>query len=249
MIDETTGYAQSNDRVREHSGAVSSSLDSVKTNCNKRLGAWFYANTETGEMVPFRCKSWNCDECGPRKAKRFRHQVGVWAEKRKLNRLVTVTLDPKKLGSDPYAYLSRCWHKFGIYLARRYGKVSFIWVMELQRNGNPHLHILVDRFIPQAWLSRTWDAIGGGKIVDARRIDVQRIRPYLAKYLNKAWHQMAIPARKRRYSTSRDIRLGEDPEGEQDESRQSPWRLFAGRGWVMSKAEYERYLDSAREPP
>jgi len=254
MIDDRTEYAQSDARGTD-SGRALPSLDSVRTNCNKRLGGWFYANTETGEIVPFRCKSWRCEECGPRRARRFRHQVGVWAEKHRLNKFVTVTLDPKKMGSDPYAYLSRCWHKFGIYLARRFGKkkVSYIWMMELQRNGNPHLHILVNRYLPQKWLSRTWDAIGGGKIVDVRFVDIQRIRPYLAKYLNKAWHQMAIPAKKRRYSTSRDIRLSEAPEDgqedEQEESRQGTWRLFAGRGWVMSRGEYDRLVESERSPP
>lgn len=251
MVDDITGYTQYRSQGDDGSGP---SLDSVKTNCNKRLGHWFYANTETGECVQFRCKSWNCETCGPHKASRFRHQAGVWAEKRGLNRLVTLTLDPKKLGVDPYAYLSRLWRKFRVYLTREYGSVSFLWVMELQRNGNPHLHILVNKFLHQAWLSRTWDALGGGRIVDVRYVDIHRVRGYLAKYLNKAWESMAIPERKRRYATSRDIRLWEDPEGD-SEGASGQWVLFAGMGRVISRAEYdqrredyERRLARARAP-
>jgi hypothetical protein len=118
--------------------------------------------------------------------------------------------------------------------------VSFIWVMELQRNGRPHLHVLVDRFIHQKWASRTWDAVGGGRIVDVRFVDVHRVRAYLAKYLSKPWHQMDIPARKRRCSASQDICLSRSPDEESEGATQSAWRLWAGRGFVISRAECKR---------
>lgn len=236
MISQAAEYTQT---VRGDKGSCPS-LDSVKTNCNKRLSRWFFKNLDTGKEVPFRCKSWHCEVCGPRKSSRFRHQAGLWAEKRGMNRLVTLTLDPKKLGADPYAYLSQLWRKFRVYLTREYGSVSFLWVMELQRNGRPHLHILVNKYLHQAWLSKTWDALGGGRIVDVRYVDIHRVRGYLAKYLNKAWESMAIPDRKRRYATSRDIRLWEDPDGDGEDAASGRWVLFASLGRVISRAEYDQ---------
>ena len=223
-----------------HVGGESSSLDSVQLNCNTRYRSWGYLNRDTGEMIPFRCKSWRCLTCGPRKARRLRNQVGVWAEAKQLTRLMTLTLDPQQVQGDVYAHLSDVWRKFRVYLHRTYGRVSFIWVMELQRNGNPHLHVLVDRFIPQQGASRTWDAAGGGRIVDVRYVDVHRVRAYLAKYLTKPWHQMDIPARKRRCSASQDICLSRSPDEDLEGASDSAWVLFAGRGFVISRQEYQR---------
>ena len=52
-----------------------------------------------------------------------------------------------------------------------------------------------------------WQAVGGGKIVDIRRVDIHRIAPYLAKYLTKDLLLTEFKTRVRRYTTSRDIAL------------------------------------------
>jgi hypothetical protein len=49
----------------------------------------------------------------------------------------------------------------------------------------PHYHILTDRYIEQQWISRTWNQLGGGKIVWIRRARIRKIAHYLAKYLTK----------------------------------------------------------------
>jgi hypothetical protein len=101
-----------------------------------------------------------------------------------------------------------CWNKFRTYLKRRYKtSITFIWVLELQRSGYAHLHVLVDRYIEHSWISEAWQAIGGGRIVDIRRVDIHRIAPYLSKYLAKELILGALKRRQRRYATSRDIKL------------------------------------------
>ena len=237
MVNETVEYTQ----IERGGSGSCSSLDYVQLNCNKSYSGWGYVNRETRERIPFRCKSWRCLACRPRKARRLRHKIGVWAEKMQLTRLMTLTLDPQQVQGDPHAYLSEVWRKFRVCLARQYGsRVTFIWIMELQRSGTPHLHVLVDRFVHQAWASRTWAALGGGIIVDVRYVDIQRVKAYLAKYLTKPWEQMAIPARKRRCSASQDICLSRSPDEESEGATQSAWRLWAGRGFVISRAEYKR---------
>lgn len=54
---------------------------------------------------------------------------------------------------------------------REIGSFSYIWVREEQDSGLPHLHILVSRYLPQDWLSRRWEELGGGEIVDIRQIE------------------------------------------------------------------------------
>ena len=72
--------------------------------------------------------------------------------------------------------------------------------------------MLLDRFIEQPWIKEAWQAVGGGKIVDIRLVDMHRIASYMSKYLTKGVLLASFKARQRRYSTSRDIALV--PKGE-----------------------------------
>jgi hypothetical protein len=85
--------------------------------------------------------------------------------------------------------------------------ISFIAIVEFQKTGYAHLHILVDRFILQAWISEAWQAVGGGKIAHIEQVDIQRIGPYLTKYLTKDLLLAKFKKGQRRYTTSRDIAL------------------------------------------
>jgi len=50
----------------------------------------------------------------------------------------------------------------------------------------PHLHILIKWYIPQAWISENWEALGGGRIVYVQAVrDLHRISWYFSKYLAK----------------------------------------------------------------
>jgi hypothetical protein len=125
-----------------------------------------------------------------------------------LNRFLTLTLDPKVLGDEnPVAYINAVFGKWRIYLKRKFGvSTTYIRILEFQKNGTPHFHILVDRFIPQAWIKSTWQAVGGGRFVDIRYVDIHRIARYLSKYLTKEL-LLSAPKRSRRITVSRGIRL------------------------------------------
>ena len=57
------------------------------------------------------------------------------------------------------------------------------------------------------WISKSWAALGGGKVVDIRRVyDVHRMSRYLAKYLTKDVI-LSAPRGVRRWTTSRGIQL------------------------------------------
>jgi hypothetical protein len=122
---------------------------------------------------------------------------------------MTLTLDPSRIpeGADPIKYLRNTFSKFRTSLKRKYGEaITYISILELQKSGNPHLHVLVDRHISQAWISESWQAVGGGKIVDIRIVDIHRAPHYLTKYLSKQ-AILSVPKGVRRYTTSRGIKL------------------------------------------
>ncbi len=179
------------------------------------------------------CKKLACPRCGPKKAKQYRRAIGKRAEEGRLTRLMTLTLDPARCGAkDSVAYLRKCFSKFRVSLLRRLGKtISYIAVVELQKSGMAHLHVLIGVFIDQAWISQAWQSVGGGRIVDIRLVDVHRVNAYLSKYLTKD-RLLSVPAKKKRVSTSRDIHLFE---------------LKEKLGWVWSKAPIDQhYADLLR---
>jgi hypothetical protein len=171
-----------------------SSLDPIKTNRNKRAPKKPYcgcftlvgksqASQET-QYQRLNCKSWGCGYCAPKRARRYKHAIRSVAEQLKLQRFITLTLDPQKIEGDPVVYLRQTFNKLRTYLRRKFGSSpKYIAVLEFHENGKPHLYVLIDRFIEQAGLSAAWDAVGGGRMVDIRFVDLHRVSRYLAKYL------------------------------------------------------------------
>jgi len=192
-------------------------LDPIQTNRNKQLGRGKHCgkytvrgrtpNSPETHFHRVNCKSWSCSYCGPRRAKRYKHAIRATAEKLQLRRFLTLTLDPKKIEGDPVRYLNALFAKLRVYLRREYRVApQYIRILEFQKNGNPHFHILIDRYIAREWIQAAWVAVGGGWMVDIRYVDVHRVSRYLSKYLTKEL-LMSAPLRSRRVTTSRGIKL------------------------------------------
>jgi len=99
-------------------------------------------------------------------------------------------------------------NKFLVALRKDYPGVRYGWVLEYMKNGNPHYHVVVDRFIPKEWLNVVWNrtneshkvseeggrkglkaGIGGLKSIDRTPMVLMN---YLSAYLSKA-DQKTIP--------------------------------------------------------
>ncbi len=211
---------------------VPSSLDEVQTNCdrpkgwNRNCGAYtargaLKKQAEKTRYCSIRCKCWGCSRCGPRRAAMYAIRIRKAAQRLGLTTLLTLTLDPSKLnGSESTAYITGVFADFRVYLRRKLGYPPvFIRVLEYQRNDNAHFHVLLNCNLPQAWVSEAWSALGGGRIVDIRRVDLHRVSHYLSKYLTKQM-LMNAPKRARRVTTSKGIRLLEKQPSDFD------WRLI-----------------------
>jgi hypothetical protein len=194
-----------------------SSLDHNRTNRNRPTKRKPYCGLFTlagrspdGQRTQYeklKCKSWGCSHCGPRRARRYKHSIRTIAEELHLQRLLTLTLDPDRIDGDPVRYLRETFNKLRTYFRRKFGLApKYIAVLEFHENGKPHLHVLIDRFIEQAWLSQAWEGVGGGRIVDIRFVDLHRVSCYLAKYLTVDL-LLSAPMGIRRVTCSRGIVL------------------------------------------
>lgn len=169
----------------------------------------------------------------------MRARLAQIASEHKLQRMATLTLDPKRIPSRERTdrYIRECWRKMRVLLARQYGgSLPFVGVLEFHKNGRAHLHVLLGRYIPQLWLARAWQSIAGGKIVDIRYVDVHRVSAYLAVYLagGKIAHTLGLLARRARiFTTARCIRL---------------WPKKEASGWKLRRVGIEQLFDAVENP-
>lgn len=157
------------------------------------------------------CKCWACPYCGPRKARRYQKAIANRAAQLGLQRFLTLTLDQTKIQGSSFEHLRVAFNRLRARLHKRYGQAaSYIAVVELQKNGTPHLHVMLDRYIEQAWVKHVWEEIGGGFMVDIRYVDVHRAARYVSKYMTKEL-LLSAPHGTRRITCSRSIKLLEKP--------------------------------------
>jgi hypothetical protein len=128
------------------------SLDLKENNRNSWPCGWrVVVGNETVEGKPQKvysrvyCKTWGCSYCGPRRARALGESIYRESIAHKLDRSLCLTLDPRKVGdANKFQYIWSVWAKFRVYLTRHLGvTLTYIAVLELQRNGMPHLHILI----------------------------------------------------------------------------------------------------------
>lgn len=106
---------------------------------------------------------------------------------------IELTVDPKKCMRyyDEFHLLTSGWHRLCSWLKRRNpGGYAYFRVLEIQKSGRPHLHVLLRgvKWIDQGELSDLWDSYGCGEIVYVKKVDSEnniKMSSYVMKYVNK----------------------------------------------------------------
>lgn len=160
------------------------------------LGRW-------AVLVNVPCHQWSCPVCGDRKAKYFAGiaRAGCALSVERL-RLLTISC-PKEDPAESWAQLGARWDRLSNRLSRRLGRrLTYFGTVELQRRGNPHLHLLLrdSGFIPKAVIHQLGYSVGFG-FSDIRQIQPGAGVVYVTKYLHKsAGQHLAKGARRVRRS-------------------------------------------------
>ncbi len=233
---------------------TNTSLDTSGLHRSRHCGRFTMqgVNLQETKYLRVNCKCWDCRHCGPRKAKQYRRSIARAAEAYRLFRFVTLTLDPKipcvdSKGEEtsPVRYIKMVWARLRTALKKRFKQApKFISVMEFQKNtGMPHLHIIIDRYIEQAWMKRAWMEAGGGEHVDIRGVSMRAVSHYLTKYLTKEL-LCSAPKRSRRVTVSRGITLNEKPAKTHTWSLiwRSIYVMWNGFGGIVDKADWDADL-------
>lgn len=161
------------------------------------------------------CGSWECAECGPAKARFMAIKARKGFEGREV-RFATLTAAGHGSRVEQMKSLKAAWNRLRTNLTRDGNALKYCWVLECgHTGGRPHLHILLDRFIPQRRLSYLAVRAGFGKIVDIRLCRGSGAFNYVTKYLSKGLGSVTAKldlkkARGRRVSFSRKFILREE---------------------------------------
>jgi hypothetical protein len=143
--------------------------------------------------------------CGAKKARRYAGVARGGCElATERIRLVTATMPNEDPGMS-WQLLGARFGRFSERMARRLGRrLTYFGTVELQRRGNPHLHLLTrdSGYVPKAALAAAATGAGFG-FVDIRQIAPGAGVQYVTKYLHKSAGQH-MPKGVRRIRRSRD---------------------------------------------
>ena len=210
-------------------------MSDVKATCPTPVGS--YIHHHTGEHKPIPCNRWSCPYCGPIKKWRVAQRVnkGFHPEILAGQRIRALTLT-QKLGTNQY--IMDCWTRFRALLAKRNYHLMFFWSKEFTINGERHLHVLINAYIPQPVLQHCWTIathgesyivwITGKEFPDMPDGDIFNPAGYATKYLTKAYGQdYRFEKGERRYGFSRSPLF-----------RYNPVKIFCS----LSVAEFWDYI-------
>lgn len=189
-------------------------------NTKKPLGkcpsARFYTDLiiheETGERLVravLGCKKWSCPVCGPLNARRLREKTknGIKTIMDRIRthgyrdkyffKFLTLTL-PGESFRRAYSLdmaereLKQNFNKLRTAIKKKYGDFEYIWVCEPQRDGFPHLHVLmigkniagidVKDFIERMWRDNYSMGFVKLNVVDG---GLEKVIGYITKYMTK----------------------------------------------------------------
>jgi hypothetical protein len=141
------------------------------------------------------CNSWTCPDCYLHKALYIKYYFREVIQLNNLAYFLTLTLDPKKIPSEyannTHKYITKIFNHFITILKRDKANQSldilkYVWVIEFQKNGNAHMHILLNKYLPITVVRKLWMHVGGGiqmKILPIKTLE--GMSNYISDYIVK----------------------------------------------------------------
>jgi len=179
------------------------------------------------------CNSWTCPDCQMTKALTVKYHLRDIIVLNDLLYFLTLTLDPQKIPPEytdnTHKFITKIFNHFitvikrkkfeyfhrgknryySFHLKTQELKLKYVWVIEFQKNGNAHLHILFNKFLPIDVICKVWEHVGGGVMMRIEKVKtLQGISNYITDYIVKGIKHdkknvSYLRFNQRRYSVSR----------------------------------------------
>lgn len=188
----------------------------------KFVAAYLDGGKAHGLVVPIRCHKWTCEYCGKKKRKQLfaRALNGAIAQPVKgfrpqyTHKLLTLTCPGSEYRAahtpaEALADMTAKWNLMNRALKKRLGNFHYIKVLEWQKDGFPHFHILLAGrvIVPKSILNefrRAWTEYYGMGNIDIQKNSsgtIKELVRYILKYLTKT--NITLPKGKRLFTASR----------------------------------------------
>ena len=165
------------------------SLRRSQSFCGSQNIVGFSAGEKSLAVWQFRmmCDRWECPHCGPIKAKRLRRKMyRNWGDK--TMRHLMLSCNASAWDADTaYKQISDAWDILLKRLRRQWPRLTFFKALEFTAAGYPHLHILLDTYVPQHYLSRAWSQLFRSPYVYIKSVGTVSAVRYVTAYASK-WH-------------------------------------------------------------
>jgi hypothetical protein len=139
---------------------------------------------DTVTYVPVLCKQWVCDVCSFYRQAWLTRNLVAFAEAARFPVMWTLTLKTgTRTRDESFLEIKAAWSKLRMRLGRKYGSLSFVWVVETTQAGYAHLHVIVDGYLYQPFVQAAWLAVTGDSM--QVRFDKPRSRGRVARYIAK----------------------------------------------------------------
>ncbi len=173
------------------------------------------------DIKKIKCNSWTCPSCNVDKAIKAKYLIRDVIIVNDLHNFLTLTLDPNKVppeylsefNNNTHKYITKIFNAFLVSLKRnkvyKDQKIKYLWVIEFQKNGNAHLHILFNLLPHINNVREIWERVGGGVIMKVLKIKSQAgISNYIGNYIVKGikgavMYRNTFKFFEKRYSISR----------------------------------------------
>ena len=183
--------------------------------CSKGIVIQLDPDAAVLTFIPMTCKKWSCKYCAPRLADKLHRRIH-YAQP---NKFITLTVDPAHIGNpiDAEERIRKTWPKFVAAIRKHRPDFEYLRVLEYQKNGWPHLHLLARcHYIPHKLLANTWHSKVLNGFVSIKAVkNPDTIGQELTKYIRKSFTLNAVFHKNRKaYTTSK--RFFQDPSDVQD---------------------------------
>lgn len=182
--------------------------------CPQPVGFFWRVVDGKTEIRPAPCKRYDCPHCGKIKKNQVLDKI-YWGT-------VDIQMNTSALRSwriirsltltqhieDP-TDIMEAYNRFRTSLRDKgYRNIRYFWVKEFTRKNKRHLHILINRYIPQGVIAAAWKqaTLGWSYIVHITRVNMTIRKPagYFAKYVGKALHDQNFRKHEHRYGHDQD---------------------------------------------
>jgi hypothetical protein len=149
------------------------------------------------------CGTYKCPVCSKKRKQTLFKMISKSCQKKDFL-MLTLTLRKNQYGLKyNWQRINHAWDILLKQLKRRFPKVKYFRCVELQKNGMPHIHALINCYLSKWEIKKIWETITGDSFI----CKFEEVRSSCAGYILKYFYQSVGDIEKIRKATGRKTKI------------------------------------------